>query len=374
MISVLFLIPTLDRGGAENVLVDLVNHMNQNIFQITVQTLFDKGSQKGRLRKGIEYRSFMYYQFPGNSRLFARIPAGFLYRLIVRKQYDIVVSYLEGPTTHIVAGCPYTSSKTVSWVHVEMNSKQQASVGFKTFEEAIKAYGEFDRVVFVAKTVQESFRKITGRILPKERVLYNTIDTRSIIRKSQEMLLDRIFSGDEFNIISVGRIIPAKGFDRLARVHKSLVESGYRTHIYILGEGREQNSLEAYVKENALTDSFTFLGFRENPYQIVAKADLFVCSSRREGFSTAVTEALVLGVPIVSTRCSGADELLGNQNEYGIVTDNSEEALLEGIKKLLDNADLLRHYRKQARIRGESFHTENTVRAVESMLTKLAGT
>ena len=91
MISVLFLIPTLDRGGAENVLVDLVNHMDQSKFQITVQTLFDKDSQKDRLREGIEYRSFLYHQFHGNSRLFARIPAGLLYRLIVRKRYDVVV-------------------------------------------------------------------------------------------------------------------------------------------------------------------------------------------------------------------------------------------------------------------------------------------
>ena len=75
MISILFLIPTLDRGGAENVLVNLVNHMDQSKFRITVQTLFDKDSQKDRLRPGIEYRSFLYKQFHGNSRLQARLPA-----------------------------------------------------------------------------------------------------------------------------------------------------------------------------------------------------------------------------------------------------------------------------------------------------------
>ena len=64
MISVLFLIPTLDRGGAENVLVDLVNHMDQSKFRITVQTLFDKDSQKHRLKKGIRYKSFLYHH-PG---------------------------------------------------------------------------------------------------------------------------------------------------------------------------------------------------------------------------------------------------------------------------------------------------------------------
>lgn len=60
---------------------------------------------------------------------------------------------------------------------------------------------------------------------------------------------------------------------------------------------------------------------------------MYVCSSRREGFSTAVTEALIVGTPVVSTNCSGAYELLGKNNEYGIVTENNEDALYEGIKK-----------------------------------------
>lgn len=85
--------------------------------------------------------------------------------------------------------------------------------------------------------------------------------------------------------------------------------------------------------ENNLTDTFTFLGYRDNPYKYVKKADLYVCSSRREGFSTAVTEALIVGTPVVSTNCSGAYELLGKNNEYGIVTENNEDALYEGIKK-----------------------------------------
>ena len=78
MISVLFLIPTLDRGGAENVLVDLVNSMDIDRFDITVQTLFDHNSQKDRLRKEIKYKSFLYHQFRGNSWLMAMVPAKWL--------------------------------------------------------------------------------------------------------------------------------------------------------------------------------------------------------------------------------------------------------------------------------------------------------
>lgn len=96
-----------------------------------------------------------------------------------------------------------------------------------------------------------------------------------------------------------------------------------------------------------------------------------MCSSRREGFSTAVTESLILGVPVVSTNCSGAYELLGRNDEYGVVTENNDEALLEGIKRMLDVPDRLKHYRAMARERGKTFETEKTVQAVEKMLTEL---
>ena len=371
MTSVLFLIPTLDRGGAENVLVDLANHIDQNKFQITVQTLFDQNSQKKRLRKGIEYKTFLYHQFHGNSRLFSLIPAQILYRLIVKKKYDIVVSYLEGPTTHILSGCPYSDTKSVAWVHVEMSNERQLSVGFKSLSDALKGYETFDRIVFVAKTVQDSFRRISGHNFRSELVLYNTINSKRIKEKAQERLTERVFSDKEFNIISVGRIIEAKGYDRLARVQRKLKALGYKTHVFILGTGKEQKELENYTIANGISESFTFLGFQKNPYKYVSAADLFVCSSRREGFSTAVTEALILGVPVVSTNCSGACELLGENNEYGIVTDNDEESLYQGIKELLDDSDLLSHYRKQAKTRGNRFSTKITVGAVENMLTEL---
>ena len=371
MISVLFLIPTLDRGGAENVLVDLVNHMDQSKFQITVQTLFDQNSQKHRLREGIEYRSFMRRQFHGNSRIQAWLPARLLYRMIVRKRYDIVVSYLEGPTTHILSGCPYPDTKKVAWIHVEMEKERQASVGFPNSSEAISAYCGFNKLVFVAKTVQKSFEAVMGQSFPNACVLYNTIDTeKNVGLASEDPSLD-CFSEREYNLISVGRVIDDKGYDRLLRVQKRLKDEGFASHVFILGTGHDRERLEALARENGIADSFTFLGFQANPYPYVSRADLFVCSSRREGFSTAVSEALVLGVPVVSTNCSGAKELLGEHDEYGIVTDNDEEALYQGIKRMLSEPGMLERYKKQAAVRGTSFGTEKTVKAVEEMLMSL---
>ena len=96
-----------------------------------------------------------------------------------------------------------------------------------------------------------------------------------------------------------------------------------------------------------------------------------MCSSHSEGFSTAATEALIVGTPVCTVDVSGMKELLGEDNEYGIVTENSEEALYQGIKQLLDNPALLTHYKEKAQERGKMFSTTQTVSAVENMLEAL---
>lgn len=370
MISILFLIPTLDRGGAENVLVNLVNHMDQSKFRITVQTLFDKDSQKDRLRPGIEYRSFLYKQFHGNSRLQARLPAKMLYWLIVGKRYDIVVSYLEGPTAHILSGCPFKDTKKVAWFHSALDSDRRLAAGFVSKVAAVCAYLQYDCTVYVAETAQNKIEELAGTVFPNPKVLYNTLNVEQIREKAHEGKAEEAFSKKEINLVSVGKLDPVKGYDRLARVHKRLRTEGYPCQVYLIGEGAERSTLEQYISENGLNTSFHLIGFLENPYPYVAMADLFVCSSRREGFSTAATEALILGTPVCTTDVSGMREMLGD-NEYGLITENSEEALYCGIKRLLDDPALLAHYREKAKERGQHFETDNTVRAVEEMLLEL---
>lgn len=107
------------------------------------------------------------------------------------------------------------------------------------------------------------------------------------------------------------------------------------------------------------------MGYRDNPYKYVANCDLYVCSSRREGFSTAVTESLIVGTPVISTDCSGAKEMLGENNEYGLVVENNEVALYKGLKYILDTPQWINHYKKKAAERGKYFNKSNTVSEVE---------
>ena len=103
----------------------------------------------------------------------------------------------------------------------------------------------------------------------------------------------------------------------------------------------------------------------------MARCDIFLCASTAEGFSTAATEALIVGTPVCTVDVSGMKEMLGENNEYGVVTENSEEALYLGIKRLLDNPALLARYKELAKERGQKFSTKETVAAVEQMLLDL---
>ena len=119
-----------------------------------------------------------------------------------------------------------------------------------------------------------------------------------------------------------------------------------------------------------MLDAFTFLGYRTNPYKYVAKCDLFVCASFAEGFSTATIEALIVGTPVCTVEVSGMKEMLGNNNEYGIITENDENALYDGIRYMLEE-DHLKHYKAKAQERGKTFNAESAVRNAELILTRL---
>lgn len=368
--KILFLIPNLMHGGAEKVLVNLVNNMSKDNYEITVQTLFDEGIHKKSLKKHIRYKSNFKKTFKGYTKIIKLFSTKFLYKKLIGEKYDIVVAYLEGTVARILSGCPYHDTKKVAWIHIEQENRKNFAHCFKNFGEAKKCYDMFDKIICVSQAVADDFRKISN-YENKLDVLYNTNETEKIKEKSYEPVDDVVFEEECINICSVAKIMYTKGYDRLAKVHKRLLEENIRHHIYILGIGEEQNKIEEYLKKNNLENSFTFLGFRENPYKYVSKCDLYVCSSRREGFSTAVTEALILGIPVVSTECSGAKELLGENNEYGIVVENSTEGIYQGIKQMLKNERTLTRYKEKAKERGMFFSKEKTVKAVETMFQSL---
>ena len=370
MKKVLFLIHDLGNGGAEKVLVNLVNNMDRSKFDITVISLFGGGVNVQFLKPHVRYKKIFKKEFPANSKIMKLFSPKFLHKFCVKDTYDIEVSYLEGPTARIISGCQNPDTKLVSWIHCKMDTEQAAAVGFRNFEEAKKCYSNFDYTACVSRWVRDYFVK-TFKFEKPIGVLYNTIEADEIREKSLQQIDDIVFDKEVFNIVSVGRVIAVKAFMRLARIHNKLLDEGVNNHVYILGVGNEQPEIEKYLAANNLTESFTFLGYKTNPYKYVKNCDLYVCSSLSEGFSTSVTESLIVGTPVVTTLCSGMKEMLGESDEYGIVTENNEDVLYEGIKKMLTTPGMLESYAEKALERGKKFSTEKTVKAVKDTLLSL---
>ena len=366
----LFLIPNLAHGGAERVLVNLANNLDPEKYDVTVQTLFDVGVNRQYLQPHVRYLGGFPKHIRGTTTLMKLFPPRLLYRFWIHEDYDILISYLEGPTSRIIAGCPDPSKKKIAWLHIELNTPGQAAIGFRSPREAQKCYNTYDRLVAVAGSVREIFLKSLPVETPVS-VLYNTNETGQIVERARTAPEDPLFSCEGIRVCSVAKLLRNKGFDRLLNVHKRLRDEGVRHTVYLLGIGEEEANLRRKIREYGVEDSFVLLGFRDNPYQYVSRCDLYVCSSRREGFSTAVTEALVVGTPVVSTDCSGARELLGENNEYGLVVENSEDGIYEGMKKMLSEPETLAYYKEKAAERGMYFSKEKTVRAVEEMLNNL---
>lgn len=370
MLKVLFLIHDLSVGGAEKVLVNLANNLDKTRFDITVMSLFDIGVNRQFLKSGVRYLSCFRKVVPGNSHIMKLCSPDMLHKIFVREHYDIEVAYLEGPCARIISGCDDPTTKLVSWIHTGQHGARAAAASFRSMREAKQCYSKFDRIISVSQTVQDVFKDALD-IPTIHEVLYNTNESELIRNQSLEATEDVLFSADEMKLVGVGKLLPNKGFERLLCIVNRLREEGYPVHVYLLGVGPEKEKLETFAKEHGMESTVTFLGYQTNPYKYVAKCDLFVCSSFSEGFSTAATEALIVGTPVCTVEVAGMKEMLGENNEYGVVVPNDEEALYEGIKGLLDDPELLAHYKQKAKERGATFSTENTVRAVENMLMSL---
>jgi len=369
MTKILFLIHDLGQGGAEKVLVNLVNNMDRSKFDISVTVLFGGGVNEQFLKPDIQFRAVFPTMIPGNSRWMKLLSPAALHRLCVKEHYDIEVSYLEGPSARVVSGCADPDTKLVSWIHCTMGSRADITGAFRSDREAQACYNGFHAHVFVADTVRQAFLEHCP-VRGETYILYNTNESGRIRQLAMEPA-EPFPEGEGIRLCATGKLVGVKGFDRLLRVHGRLRAEGYPIRTCILGEGDMRGQLEEFIRENGLEDSVILPGYRTNPYPYLARSDLFVCSSHAEGFSTAATEALIVGTPVCTVEVSGMKEMLGQNNEWGVVTENSEEALYRGIRSLLDDPALLAHYREKAVQRGRSFSTETTVRAVENMLLDL---
>lgn len=371
MKKILFFINTLGTGGAEHVLVDIVNNLDPQKFDITIRTIYDTNVYCSQLNDNIKVES--YYKTPKNKLLdkilrkilyvkLMKFSASKLYKMLIKNKYDIEVAFLEGLPTKIISASK-NRNKKIAWVHCDLEINNDSNVFFSSELEQLETYKKFDEIYCVSNKSKEAF---INRFSIKENVymLYNIIDKNKIIKKSKE----KVDLSNNFNIVTVGRLTKQKGYPRLIEAYSNVVKKiKTKTHLYIIGDGEEKKIIENKIKEEQLQDYVTLLGNQNNPYKYMNNCHLYVCSSYSEGYSLSIAEALTLNLPVLTTECADQKHMLNN-GEFGLIVKNDTESLSNGLLKLLNNKKIIDKYKKN--IKSNYSKHENDIQKIENQILK----
>lgn len=369
---ILYLIQSLGCGGAQKVLINLVNCMNCDRYEITVETMFGAGVNRKKLPPHVTFINKNKLHIRGLSKLIRFIPADMLYRYYIgSRKYDILVAYLEGEPVKVLSGCPDRSVKRIVWLHNGYPGNGAFFRFWKNEETAIKAYAGFEAIVGVSEDVSQSFEQYTGIDRKKIITLRNIYDTDRICKEMNESISFRLPEKRPL-ICAVGRLAKEKGFDRLIKVCATLIREGYGFSLIIIGRGPEKRRLQKLVNAYKLEQYIHFTGYLENPYSVMTMCDWYVLASLKEGVATVLVEALCTSLPIVATDVSGTWEVLGRDSEYGLVVESSEKGLYQGMKCFLDNPELRKQYRLKTAEAVRRFTAVTTVKEIEGLFESLS--
>lgn len=310
--------------GTVTALIGLCNNLNPIKYDITILPLYRCDLMRVReLREGITIKRGFGFYFQGMAKLLNLIPLPILYKHFVNYKYDIEVAFQCDLPTRIVGHSLNKKAAHIIWMH-----------GWDFWKDEFESA---DKVVCVSRTNEEKCRDIL-EVQGNVTHCYNIIDNISISKMSSEPV--ELLPPERPRFISVGRLSPEKGYSRLVRILSELRYEGYIFSLIIVGGGDEMESIKAEIAKTNMEDYITMTGIQSNPHKFTAKADCFICSSFSEGYSTACTEAAILGIPIISTNVPGGKEII-DDCECGILTEIDDESLKVGIRQILQNPSIL---------------------------------
>lgn len=360
MKKILFCIDSLKPGGAEIIMCNTVNELAKDSnLDITVQLL--QKEQKLKINEKVKINTFMNNNF-FYRRLIKWMPASILHKLIIKEKYDYEIAFMEGASTKVISGCHNRKTKKYAWIHTDMEKYRWSQRSYKNVKEEKRAYSHIDKIFAVSSDTRDIFEKIYNR---PAIYVQNILSDQTI-----EMYADKeknLYDNHQFNIVSVGSIKPIKGYERLIKVHKTLKNEGIKCVHYILGDGPSYINLKQKIIENGLEDRIILKGYIENPYPWIKEADMLACVSYAEGYSSVVCEAVILGVPVITTECSGMKDILG-ESEYGLIVKNDDISIINGIKEMITNRELYQKYLLKVKERRKAFRVDNSVKQLRTKL------
>lgn len=353
--KILFIMTALNGGGAEKVLVTLLQNFDYTHFNVELLLTQIDGVHQSKLPQNINVKAIYASKFSRRILLYIYRKLGNvffikqrLYRLCA-DHYDTIVSFMEGEALLHHALIVNKSSNNVTWVHTNLKMHHWTKWLFYQSDEE-KFYNMMQQIVFVSHNAKDEFGKLYS-ISPQiyQSVVNNIVDTQMILDLSQEQTE---IKKRKFTICTLARLSPPKALDRLILATKILKCKGYDIDVWIIGCGRLYDTLKNMIIENRLEDVVLLLGFFSNPYSILKQADLFVCTSSVEGFPIAISEALILGLPVVATNIQGVNELLCN-GKYGLLTEENADDIANKLEILITNENIRTEYAKKSIVRAE---------------------
>lgn len=380
--KILIRIGSLRHGGAEKVLVTLLKNLPKDKYEIDLLLNLYSGKYLQEvpdwvnilyLNKGEMITTNRLQDIP--VKVFRKIYQGLLKNFpkllyngkLKGKKYDVEFAAIHGMRDEILHS-PIRSSKKLVWIHNDLTKTEFHNY---TEEEFRKFFG-FDKIMVISEKIHDDFEKVAKSDAERKKVIriYNPIDVEDTLQKSLEPTRKYEFDKNTKTFISVGTVFPQKGFDRLLKAHKRLLDDGLLHKILIVGDGYDFENIKKLKSELGVDETAAMIGFADNPYPYCRAADFYILSSRYEGFPTILFEALILKKKIIATEVSGAKEMLDGGN-LGFVIENSEDSIYENMKKALTEEHLFDEKLQNIENYELPFDLEHSVNSIMKIIDEL---
>ena len=350
-VHVLFFAPTVGGGGAERHLVRVASHLDPARFRVSVAVCRGGGSYEGELGPGVAYHVL------GVPRMLAAVRP--LARLLRAERPDLVCSFLDPANCVALAAAKLAGVDTARVVGVQNTVSVSLGRGRGIRHQAIRRaiphlYRRADAVVALAQGVADDLQAQAPGLRGRIRVIHNAGYDDGALRAAAEPLPEAEGVARPL-LVACGRLTPQKDYPTLLRAFARVRRSVPAT-LWIVGEGEQRGELEALAGELGVADAVWLPGFQANPYRFMRAADLFVLSSRWEGFGNVITEAMAVGTPVVATDCThGPREILGDGESGILVPPGDHAALAAALLRVLGDPALARGLAAGATERARAF-------------------
>lgn len=364
---IIFVIESLSLGGAEKSLVTLLNLLDYSKYDVDL-LLFAQGGpfqellpEKVNLLPVPDYFSYTgvsWRNFGKKLKSPSKMAAQLRYSASLRMKrlthiekaailwkysrncfselpvcYDAAIAYAQGLPTFFVAE-KVTAKIKAAWINA-IYKPQGARLEFiKPF------YKKFDFVNAVSDAVAQQIRETFA--LPTDKIvrINDILDSDFAVKMAQmPSNAEKEMAGSGTKILTVGRLSAMKGYDLAIDAAGILAERGIDFKWYVVGDGALREELERQIARNGLKDRFILLGSRKNPYPYFRVCDLYVQSSKYEGFGITLAEAKMFHKPIVATNFDAVHTQIVNEKN-GLIADISARGIAEGVVRMLTDPEL----------------------------------